>query len=211
MKEVRNNPKIDSNAPAKDTTRHPKRSHNALDIGPKKKFKPMAMAPIQAMERSKKHNLNVWRNMLLFLSRAWSGGNFCVLPRWIDPRPYAYHHPNASHSKSISCKCYASFILSPPRFKRQISSLLTFHFLYMQFYSSEKSVLHQYNISHSWYFCSLSKTFYVYVLILLEDVYSLAAWEWKVNCHISYLSQSLWMQSAPNDKKKNDFSSSWRS
>ena len=83
--------------------------------------------------------------------------------------------------------------------------MLTFHFLYMQFYSSEKSVLHQYNISHSWYFCSLSKTFYVYVLILLEDVYSLAAWEWKVNCHISYLSQSLWMQSAPNDKKKTTF------
>ena len=53
MKEVRNNPEIDSNAPAKDTKRHPKRSHNALDIGPKKKFKPMAMAPIQAMERNK--------------------------------------------------------------------------------------------------------------------------------------------------------------
>ena len=115
MKEVRNNPKIDSNAPAKDTTRHPKRSHNALDIGPKKKFKPMAMAPIQAMERNKKHNLNVWRNMLLFLSRAWSGGNFCVLPRWIDPRPYAYHHPNASHSKSISCKCYVSLPLKSSR------------------------------------------------------------------------------------------------
>ena len=52
MKEVRNNPETDSNAPAKDTTRQPRRSHNALDIGPKKKFKPMAMAPIHAVKRN---------------------------------------------------------------------------------------------------------------------------------------------------------------
>ena len=52
MKEVRNNPRTDSNTPAKDTTRHPRRSHNALDIRPKKKLEPMAMAPIHAVKRN---------------------------------------------------------------------------------------------------------------------------------------------------------------
>ena len=51
MKDVRNSPRTDNNAPAKDTTRHPKRSHRALVIGPKKKFKPMAIAPIHAVRK----------------------------------------------------------------------------------------------------------------------------------------------------------------
>jgi len=53
MKDVRNNPRTDNNAPAKETIRHPKRSHRALVMGPKKKFKPIAIAPIHAVSKKK--------------------------------------------------------------------------------------------------------------------------------------------------------------